>query len=288
MNEKDWHIIVNLYEEKNITKTAKKLYISQPSLTYRIKQIESEFKTNLIHRGNKGVIFTSEGEVVVQYAREMLKHLQSTKEKVNNISGKFKGTLNLGVSSNFALYTLPILLEGFSSKYPDIDIQLNTGWSSKVLGYLNNENIHVGIVRGDHSWRGEKELLKQEKLFVVSKEKISLSELPHLNYIRFNTDIYLKNTFENWWQNNYDVPPKITMELDRIETCKELVKRGIGYSLMPEISLRDEDDLYKVELTIGGEALIRDTWLCYREELLELDIVDAFVSYTKEHFSVQT
>lgn len=285
MNEKDWQIILNLYEEGNITRTAKRLYISQPSLTYRIKQIEAEFKTKLIHRGNKGVIFTSEGEVVVQYAKEMLKHLQSTKEKVNNISHELKGTLNLGASSNFALYKLPILLEGFISKYPDIDIQLTTGWSSKIMDAINNETIHVGVVRGDQNWRGQKELLKREKLYVVSKNEISLDDLPNLSYIRFNTDIHLKHTFENWWRKNYDVPPKISMELDRIETCKELVKRGIGYSLMPEISLREEDNLYTMELSIDDEAVIRETWMCYREELLELDIVRAFIEYTNEYYS---
>lgn len=286
MNEKDWQIIVNLYEEGNITRTAKKLYISQPSLTYRIKQIEAEFKTQLIHRVNKGVIFTNEGEIIAQYAKQMLGMLQSTKEKISNLEGEMSGTLKLGASSNFAFYELPDLLEGFILQYPDIDIQLNTGWSSKVLDYLNNEDIHVGILRGENIWKGTKELLKSERLFVVSKNKITLSDLPNLNYIRFNTDIYLKNTFESWWRSNYDVPPKTTMELDRMETCKELVKRGIGYSLLPEISLKDEDNLYTLELNIDNEPIVRDSWLFYREELMDLNIVNAFINYTKRHYDI--
>lgn len=286
MDQKDWHIIVNLYEEGNITRTAKKLYISQPSLTYRIKQIEEEFKTQIIHRANKGIIFTSEGEILVQYAKQMLGMLQSTKEKISNLEGEMKGTLKLGASSNFALYELPDLLEGFISQYPDIDIQLNTGWSSKIVDHLNNENIHVGILRGEHIWKGAKEQLKSERLFVVSKNKITLSDLPDLNYIMFNTDRYLKNTFESWWRATYDVPPKITMELDRIETCKELVKRGIGYSLMPEISLKNEDDLYTLELKVEEESIIRDSWLFYREDLTDLNIVKAFIDYTKNHYDI--
>lgn len=287
MDQKDWQIIVNLYEEKNITRTAKKLYISQPSLTYRIKQIEEEFKTQIIHRANKGVIFTSEGEILVQYAKQMLGMLQSTKEKISNLEGEMRGTLRLGASSNFALYELPDLLEGFINRYPDIDIQLNTGWSSRVVDYLNTEEIHVGILRGEHIWKGTKEQLKHERLFVVSKNKVDLSELPNLNYIRFNTDIYLKNTFESWWRATFDVPPKITMELDRIETCKELVKRGIGYSLMPEISLKEEDGLHTIELKVDDNPIIRDSWLVYREDLMDLNIVNAFINYTRKYYNIK-
>ena len=54
MDEKDWKMLVTIYEERNITKAARKLFISQPALTYRIKQLETEFKTNLIARGKKG------------------------------------------------------------------------------------------------------------------------------------------------------------------------------------------------------------------------------------------
>ena len=58
MEERDWQIIKTLYEQKNITKTARVLYMSQPTLTARIKQIEESLGTKLLYRGNKGITFT--------------------------------------------------------------------------------------------------------------------------------------------------------------------------------------------------------------------------------------
>ena len=284
MDEKDWTLLVNLNREGNITKTAKKLYISQPSLTYRIKQIENEFNINLIYRGNKGIIFTSEGELLVQYAVDMLKKLNYTKDKLSNVGDEVKGKLSLGVSSNFALYTLPELLEGFLEKYPNIEIQLNTGWSSRIIDYMNNDNIHIGILRGEQNWKDGQFQIKSENLCVVSKNKIQLQDLPQLNYIRYHTDTQLKNTFENWWRENYDTPPKVSMEVDRIETAKELVKRGLGYSLIPSISLRENDDLFTINLKIDNEEIKRNTWMFYRKNLLELNVVGSFVQYIHDYY----
>lgn len=67
MDERDWQIISTLYKYKNITKTANTLFISQPALTARIKQIENELDVKLLQRSNKGVSFTSYGEYTAQF-----------------------------------------------------------------------------------------------------------------------------------------------------------------------------------------------------------------------------
>src|SRR5690625_2152933 len=97
------------------------MYISQPALTYRIKQIEKNFSTKIIIRGQKGVIFTEEGEYLVKYAKRMIKELRNTKDILQNMQGKIQGTLRLGVSSNHAFYKLPKLLEGFLKQYHNVE-----------------------------------------------------------------------------------------------------------------------------------------------------------------------
>ena len=177
LDEKDWKLLVNLYAEKNITKTSKKLYISQPSLTYRIKQLEKEFGITLLHRGNKGITFTSEGEYLVKYAEKMLSELRQAEDALANMNNQLQGTLRLGSSSNFAHYELPSILEGFIYLYPDIDVQLKTGWSTDILELLQSESIHAAFIRGDIKWSGEKMLLSEERMSIVSKHEINLGDL---------------------------------------------------------------------------------------------------------------
>lgn len=283
MDEKDWHIITTLYEEKNITKAAGRLYISQPALTYRIQQMEKEFDSKIVSRGKKGVEFTVKGEFLVQYAQDMIDQLRKTKEQILNMDNTVKGTLRLAVSGLFARYELPSLLKEFLSIYPEVEVNLKTGWSSDIHQMLQKEESHLGIVRGDYSWKENKILLREEKICIASSKKIEFDELPSLPRVNYQTDHSLKNTIENWWQETYSVPPMISMEVDRLDTCKELVLNGLGYAILPEICIKNDEDLYIAPILLQeNKYLLRNTWIFYRDAALELAQVKAFINFLSD------
>lgn len=288
MDEKDWKILFKLYEEKSLTKTAEKLYISQPAISYRIKQIEVEFNTKIILRGKKGIEFTPQGDSLVKYSENMLSQLRKIKEDFQKLDKKVSGTLRLGVSSNFARYELSPLLKEFLNQYPDVEFNVKTGLSDAVIQLLQKEDIHIAITRGDHNWPGVMHLLKQEPLFIASKEPIHINDLPQLGRINYRTDHHLRTDIDNWWEFQFTKPPLITMEVDRIETCKEMVKNGLGYGIFPSISLKDDDDLFKIPLAKNGEIILRKTSLLFRRNSLELSVVHAFAEFLKNHYSEQT
>ncbi len=284
MHEKDWHILSILLEEKNITKTSQRLYISQPALTYRIKELEKEFNMKIITRGKRGVDFTPRGEYLAEYAQNMLAQLQKTKEQLVNMDEGISGTLRLAVSGMFARFELPGILKAFLNLYPVVEINLQTGWSSEVNLMLQKEEVHLGIIRGNYDWQGEKILLQKEKICIVSNTEIDIHQLPLLPRINYQTDISLKNTIESWWNQTYSVPPKITMETDRSDTCKQMVLNGLGYAILPEISIQKEDSLYTIPLTTKEHAYVtRDTWLIYHDRALELKHVKAFIDFLTEY-----
>ena len=92
MDQRDCTILQYLSEDLNLTKAAERLYMTQPALTYRIQQIEKEFNTRLIVKTGKGIRFTPEGERVVKFARKMLIDLRNTKDFVENMRKKRKGS----------------------------------------------------------------------------------------------------------------------------------------------------------------------------------------------------
>lgn len=127
MDERDWLILKILYEKKNITKAAQSLYISQPSLTKRIQQIEKKFEVAIIKRGVKGVHFTPQGEYLVKCADEMLSRRCEMKETVQNMSHKVGGTLRLAVSNYITRHKLPGLLKLFREQFPKVNYQVTRG-----------------------------------------------------------------------------------------------------------------------------------------------------------------
>lgn len=280
MDERDWLILKALYEKKNITKTAESLYISQPSLTKRIQQIEKEYDRTIVRRGTRGVQFTPEGEYLAKCADEMLDRLRQIKDKVLNMDQEVSGTLRLGVSNYITRHKLPPLLKLFREQFPKVNYKVITGWSREVFHLVYNHDVHIGIVRGDYNWAGEKLLLFEENICIASKEKIELADLPFLPRIEYETDPLLKAMIDNWWTGTFSQPPLIGMEVDKADTCKEMVINSLGYGILPGVLTENYQNLHQINLTDEqGNPLIRRTWLLYHQESFESKVIKEFVQF---------
>lgn len=294
MNEKDAIMLQYLAEEQNLTKAAERLYVTQPALTYRLQQMEREFGVPLIVKHAKGTNLTPEGEVLAAYAKKSRDELNQMKDYILNMRNKVTGTLRLGVSSYFGLYKLPPLLSKFKELYPEVQFSVTCALSLEIIDLLQQQEIHIGVVRGDFPWLEARNLLHDEPICLISKEPIELDRLPELPHIHYNepriksvrqATSRFNQTIQAWWHERYHTPPSMAMQVDSYETCKEMVKHGLGYSIVPGVFITPEDGLYTLELIrASGEPVRRNTWMLYRELSLELAIVDRFVDFmNNEH-----
>lgn len=283
MDERDWLILHTLYLEKNITKAGQTLFIAQPTITKRLKQIETELGVKIVNRGVKGVQFTPEGEYLAKRAEEVLNIFREIKEDIENFQHTVSGTLRLGVSNFISKYKLPALLKQFKNMYPDVEFQVNTGYSKDIFNLVYNQVSHIGFIRGDYNWPDEKYLLFEEDLCIVSKDEINLDNLPNLPRIDYRTDQLYKQLTENWWTEHYSQPPYVAMSVDQGDTCKEMVLNGLGYAIMPSLFLHNEKDIHKIYLKDkDGNKITQKTWIFFYEESLKLNVVKAFVRFIKE------
>ena len=282
MEDRDWLLLQVLHEKKNITKTGQDLFISQPAVTARIQKIEDEFGIKIVYRGNKGVHFTPQGEYLAKFARETLINLRKAKEHLTNMDQNVAGTLRIGASKYFTKFKLPQILRLFKNNCPGVEFKVITAWSHDVFNLVNSQEVHVGFVRGDYSWLGEKHLLFEESMVIVSVSELNLRDLPAQPRIAYRTDAMSKASIDNWWRQNYTTPPLISMEVDTVDTCKEMVLNGLGYAIMPGMIWQGIADIHKVVITDkNGSPIIRKTWLVYQEELLEMNTVRSFVEFVK-------
>jgi DNA-binding transcriptional LysR family regulator len=279
MDEKDWLILKTLFEKKSITKTAATLFISQPALSSRLQQIEARFETTIVVRSKKGVQFTPEGEYLAKGSYEILKKIQTFEERIQNMRQQPTGTLRIGASKFFTKYLLPELLRRFKVLYPEIEFKVTTGWSREIANLVYSNDIHIGFIRGDYSWPGEKLLLFEEKMYVCFKNRFSLPDLPHIPQIDYRNDSSVQILLDKWWNENFSVPPHIGMEVDKVDTCKEMVAKGLGYAFLPGM-LTNDQDLQRCEmLDKSGNPLIRRTWMYYHKEAMDLKLVNVFFEF---------
>ena len=280
MNDRDWVILKTIAAEKNINSAAESLYMSQPALTYRLKHIEDELNTIIFIRSKKGVTLTPQGEIFIDYADKMLREFETVKLKLAQAGGDVCGRLKIAMSPNFAKYKLEKVLPSFINNYPRVDIMLQTSFSSQVMEQLIKDEVHLGIVRGNHPWPEGRLLISTEPICLVSNKKVSMFELPRLPYILYETDVQLKKEILGWWREHYSVPANVAMCINDTDICRKLISLGLGFSILPGVNKTDNDyrDLHIVPLKHKrGTPLTRSTWLLWRTASERIPAVEKFI-----------
>jgi len=279
LNQSDWNMLAVLNEERNLTQAAARLFTAQSSLSYRIKKLEEEFGVALFSRIPRGIVPTDEGEYLIRYAKEMQQNLRNMKENIQTMRGKIQGTLRLGATTAFAYYKLPEILKDFRELYPHVEIFLKVSTSQNVYRMLNRDEVSLVIVRGDHPWLEEKRLLSDEAVCLVSKTPIDIPDLPnHPQIIHPTSGVF--DITQKWWQQNFRVPPHVSMEVNNLDICLQMVMQGLGWSVMPMIGIKDRSHLYTEPLFWSdGSPLHRQTWIMLRNVTMNSIVVQTFIKF---------
>lgn len=279
-------ILAVLAEEMNMRKAAEKLFVSQPALSQRLQTIEKEWGRKLFNRSQKGVTVTPAGEIVVDFANEVLAREDKVREMMHALESEVHGTLKIAVASIVGQNWLPPVLKMFVNRYPHAKISLMTGWSSEILKSLYEDDVHIGIIRGTPDWKGVKKHLFQDSLFLVDKEITEIEQVLHTDrpFIQFKSDSNYYQEIQEWWHRQFQTFPKRTILVDQIETCKQMTLNGIGYAILPAITLTGtEKDIFKIPLLDENNIPVkRDTWLLGYESAFQLKQVQAFVEIVQE------
>lgn len=284
MEERDWLILKTLYEYKNITKTAKKLYLSQPTLTARIKHIEEDLGTKLMYRGSKGITFTDTGEYSAEFAGKILNEIRIFRENINDMQKDISGILRIAAPAIIVKYYFPKLLGEFKKLYPKVKFDVHVACSSDVESLVNSMEIHFGFIRNENDWpEDERFMLSSNHVCAVSAKPFKLVDLPNMVQVDYDTDKYYKNMLDNWWKETFNDAPIVGTRVSNLDMCKEMVFNGLGYGILPSILIKEYPQLYSIPLMHkDGTILLRRTWLIYKKENINLLLPQAFERFLKE------
>ncbi|QED47357.1 LysR family transcriptional regulator [Cytobacillus dafuensis] len=282
----EFHFLSVLAQEMNMRKAAERLFVSQPALSQRLQTIEKEWGEKLFVRSQKGLSLTPAGELVIKFINEVITKEEKVKESIHALNAEVYGTLKIAVASIVGQNWLPQVLKQYVTRYPQAKISLLTGWSSEILKTLYEDHVHIGIIRGTPDWKGVKIHLFEDPLCLVDTEITSPEQILNTDrpFIQFKSDSNYYQEIQDWWLRKFKTPPKRTIVVDQIETCKQMTFNGIGYAILPEITLNGvEKNIFKIPLLDENNLpLKRDTWLLGYESAFQLKQVQAFVELIKE------
>lgn len=285
MDYKDWLMIKYLSQNKNITKTAKSMFISQPAITKRLFQLEQDLGIEIAIRNRNMFEFTPEGLLLVEYSNDMLLKYEQLQNKLLQQKNQVAGILRIAVSGYVSKYILPHFLKSFKTKYPLVEFMIITDWNSEVIKRITNNEVHVGIVRGDYNWTGGKIELEEDYLCIASSSPLELQNLPDYQRIVFKTDSNFESQINNWWKENYTKPSNTVIKVDQSDTCKEMIRHDLGYGIVTQQMIKDSKELciYPM-LDQNQKTLKRNTWLYYNKSIENMKLIHAFLEFTQSYF----
>lgn len=285
MDDKDYELLLLLSKTNNITHTAEQLYISQSTLSKRIRNIEKELSSELLIRSRQGVHFTPAGEIILKHAKAIMQHKNQMTREIDSLKDIVSGTIKLGVSVNFAHYKLPQFLKNFKTQYPLVATHINTNQSRDLYKLLLKNSLDAAILRGDfQDWTGNKLFLYRERICLIYNSEIqNLSELNNLPYITRETDINMEHAVIRWLnENNLSQNIKSDITVDGIQTVVNMVKENLGWAIVPEICLENFRGTIRPLFFNDGMPLERSTYLLYQPNLKELPQINAFIQFMTE------
>ncbi len=285
----EYKMLSVLAQEMNMRKAAERLFVSQPALSQRLQSIEKQWQTQLFIRSQKGLTLTPAGEEVIKLANSVIEREEKLREEIQAMDQKVYGTLKIACATIVGQNWLPKVLKRFVNKYPQSKISLVTGWSSDILKALYDDTAHIGIIRGTPEWKGVRQHLFKDQLYLVDTEMNKLEQVMETDrpFIQFKSDSNYYQEIQNWWHRHFQSMPKRTIVVDQIETCKQMALNGIGFAILPAITLHNTDkNIFKIPLLDEhNEHLERDTWLLGYEKSFELPQVQAFIEVVEEYIA---
>jgi len=235
----------------SFTKAAEELHMTQPAVTFQVRQLEEQFNTRLFDRTHNRISLTDAGKRVHECADRIFELYAEMDNSVRELTGDISGVLILGASTTIAEYMLPVLLGDFKAKYPDITIRLKVANTDGIVSQVENNTIDLGVVEASVNNKNlvvEKCRTDHLVLIVPPGHELSQEEIVPIQRVADYPFICREEgsgTREVMIESMHDAGVStsdlnIVMELGSLEAIKGAVESGMGVSILSNATIQKE------------------------------------------------
>jgi DNA-binding transcriptional LysR family regulator len=277
----------------SFTKAADALFMTQPAVTFQIKQLEEQFNTRLFERGHARISLTPAGELVLQYAEKILALTDEMETRLSEMTGEMRGPLLVGASTTIAEFMLPRVLGEFNALYPQVRARLVVANSETIENRIVEHTLDVGLIEAKAKSPGlGSEICCDDELMVIcapdyplaSHAEVAPKVLQEYEFIsrepgsgtREVTDAYFRAA---------GIPPeslKTLMELGSPEALKGVVGTGLGFAIVSRAVCEKELQLGTLAAIPLKPRLKRGLFLVYPQDRFRSRVTGTFIDFAKQ------
>jgi DNA-binding transcriptional LysR family regulator len=284
-------------KQMSFTKAAETLFMTQPAVTFQIKQLEEHFNTRLFERGHGRISLTPAGEVVLEYAERILSLSAELDTRLREMTGRLSGPLLIGASTTIAEFLLPPVLGEFKSLHPDVQAKLMVANSETIENRVAEHTLDLGLIEApSHLPALQTEVCCEDELQVIVAPGHPLAKLKSISPRQLMPYPYVSREsgsgtreFTDLYFRKAGIQPNelnVVMELGSPEALKGVVTTGLGYAIVSRITVEKERKLGELVALPLQPRLMRSLSLVYPKERFRSRLLNTFVEFAKSRLSV--
>lgn len=267
LNSQQLRLFLAVARERNFTRAAASLYLTQSAVSQQIDAFEREHGLRLFERLPRGIALTDAGAALLPYAERVVQLVDDAANALAEVRGVARGRLRVGASQTPATYLLPELLGGFARRYPGVDVVLEVNVSAVIAEAVAAGALPLGIVEGvGADARLLREPLLEDELLLVTSpqfaptgETVTLDELAALRYLARESGAFTRELVDaQLLRLGLDWRP--ALELGHIEAIKRAVASGLGAAFLSRHAVQAEAALGSLRLWRVEQLDLRRPW----------------------------
>lgn len=283
-------VLVAVAQERSFSRAAEVLNRTQPAVSQAIRRLEQEIGEKLFDRSSKDGTLTLGGEILLDYAKQMLNLRQSAQNAIKEIRNLHHGKVTISANEHTVFYLLPVIQE-FRRLYPLIKIEVRRGVASRIPKEITAREVELGVVSfkpSDSSviavpvMSDELALIVAPSHPLASRGNVSVKELGVETFIAHNAvSPYRQKVIETFERHKTRL--NISVELPSLEAIKRLVETGTGVALVPKLTAKCELESGRlIALSVDEMKLERKLNIVYRRNSVLSHAAKVFLKLARE------
>ncbi len=263
---------------------AENSFVTQPSLSMQIKNLEDELGVVLLDRSRKPVIPTEAGRIVLEQAKEAISSFYNIKEKVSDLKGEVAGTLRLGVIPTIAPYLLHKFIPAFSRKYPKVELEIREMITPDIIEDLEKDMLDAAIMAGGAPHDIQEIELFNDKFYayvspsnnLYERSNIRIEDIDVRQLLLLSEGHCLRDQVMELCQAKRKVASGYNFESGSIETLMRIVDNTSAITIIPEmvIDFIPEERRSQVK-TLAKGAASRKITMAVRRTYVKRSLIKA-------------
>ena len=282
----------------SFTKAAEALFMTQPAVTFQIRQLEEHFNTRLFDRAHGRIALTSAGQAALEYAERILELSAEMDTRMKEMGGQIAGALLIGASTTIAEYMLPPVLGEFKMAYPGVVPRLFVANSEAVQARIAERTLDLGFIEGEsHLPSLVTDVCSDDELVVVCAPSHPLARqaaatpqmLAEHPYVSREPGSGTREVIDHYLEKAGVQPDslQVVMELGSPEAIKGLLSTGNAFAIMSRATAAKEARAGVLTRVPLAPRLTRHLSVVYPKERFHSRLVNSFVQFAKERLAAQ-